>query len=224
MLDDVKSRLSIAMQDYLREIYKLEAEGDRVSTSALAARMDVAPPSATAMIKRLARLGLAEHEPYRGVVLTTRGTKVALELIRHHRLIEQYLADTLGVPIEAVHAEADRLEHALSEELEARIDELLGFPTTDPHGDPIPDAKLDLVKTELRALATLELGEQAVVRRIPSDDADLLRYLASLALIPGQSVVLRAFAPFDGPITVRAGGNEHAISQALALRIRVSTA
>jgi DtxR family Mn-dependent transcriptional regulator len=220
----MKSRLSVAMQDYVREIYKLQAEGDRVSTSALATRMDVAPPSATSMIKRLARMGLAEHEPYRGVVLTSRGTEIALELIRHHRLIEQYLADTLGVPIEAVHAEADRLEHALSEELEARIDELLGFPTHDPHGDPIPDSKLALDGTELRSLATLEPGEHAIVRRIPSDDANLLRYLASLALIPGKRVVLRAIAPFDGPITVRAEGTEHAISRALALRIGVATA
>jgi DtxR family transcriptional regulator, Mn-dependent transcriptional regulator len=210
------------MQDYMREIYKLSSEGERVSTSALAARMQVAPPSATAMIKRLARLGLAEHEPYRGVVLTPTGTTIALELIRHHRLIEQYLADTLGVPIEAVHAEADRLEHALSEELEARIDKLLGFPTHDPHGDPIPDARLAVEQAELRSLATLEPGEQAVVRRVPSDDANLLRYLASLALIPGKLVMLRSAAPFDGPITVRADGGEHAISRALALRIGVA--
>ena len=139
----MENRLSDAIQDYVREIYKLEANGERATTSQIAARLGVAPPSATAMVKRLASLGLAEHEPYRGVALTEGGRRVALEVIRHHRLLEQYLADTLGLPLDAVHAEADRLEHALSEELEARIDESLGFPTHDPHGDPIPNADLE---------------------------------------------------------------------------------
>src|SRR5918992_5036888 len=134
--------LTDAIQDYLKEIYKLQADHDRVSTSAIADRLGVAQPSVTSMLKKLAALGLAEHEPYRGVVLTDKGERVALEVIRHHRLLEQYLAETLGLSIDAVHEEADRLEHALSEELEARIDESLGYPTHDPHGDPIPDARL----------------------------------------------------------------------------------
>src|SRR5205807_8711586 len=122
---------------------------------------NVAPPSATAMLKKLAALGLLDHEPYHGARLTPTGEKAAIEVIRHHRLLEQYLAETLGVPIEAVHAEADRLEHALSEELEARIDASLGYPTHDPHGDPIPDRELKISRSELRPLAELRPGDRA---------------------------------------------------------------
>ena len=135
--------LSDAIQHYLREIYNLGAAGERVSTTALAREMRVSPASASAMVKKLAVLRLVEHAPYRGVSLTPEGERVALEVIRHHRLLELYLAKTLGIAVDDVHDEADRLEHALSEELEARIDEALGFPTHDPHGDPIPDADLN---------------------------------------------------------------------------------
>ncbi len=135
--------LSDSIQDYLKEIYKLGRESERVSTSALATRQHVSPASASAMVKKLAALGLAEHTPYRGVILTHAGERVALEVIRHHRLVELYLAETLGIGVDDVHDEADRLEHVLSEELEARIDSALGFPTHDPHGDPIPDANLE---------------------------------------------------------------------------------
>jgi DtxR family Mn-dependent transcriptional regulator len=135
--------LSDAIQDYLREIYKLGTAGDRVTTTALARGMGVSPASASAMVKKLAALSLVEHAPYRGVTLTPEGEQVALEVTRHHRLLELYLAQTLGIHVDEVHAEADRLEHVISEELEARIDEALGFPTHDPHGDPIPDANLE---------------------------------------------------------------------------------
>ena len=135
--------LSNAIQHYLREIYKLAVSEDRVSTTALARQMKVSPASASAMVKKLAVLSLVEHAPYRGVALTTEGEQVALEVIRHHRLLELYLAQTLGIDVDEVHDEADRLEHVLSEELEARIDEALGYPTHDPHGDPIPDANLE---------------------------------------------------------------------------------
>jgi DtxR family transcriptional regulator, Mn-dependent transcriptional regulator len=145
-----KPDLSISIQDYLKEIYKLQSSGQRATTTAIARAMAVAPSSATSMLKKLAALGLAEHAPYRGVELSEAGTKIALEVIRHHRLLEQYLAETLGVPLESVHDEADRLEHALSEELEARIDKALGFPTHDPHGDPIPNANLEWPKDDGR--------------------------------------------------------------------------
>jgi len=138
-----KPTLTAAIQDYLREIYKLGADGGRVSVTSLAKRQHVSPASASAMVKKLAALGLAEHQPYRGVTLTDAGERVALEIIRHHRLLELYLAQTLGLHVDDVHVEAERLEHALSEELEARIDRALGFPTHDPHGDPIPDANLE---------------------------------------------------------------------------------
>jgi DtxR family transcriptional regulator, Mn-dependent transcriptional regulator len=135
--------LTDAIQDYVREIYKLSASGERVSTTALARRQRVSPASASAMVKKLAALGLVEHAPYRGVALTEDGSRVAVEVIRHHRLLELYLAETLGIDIDDVHAEAERLEHVLSEELEARIDQALGYPTHDPHGDPIPNAALE---------------------------------------------------------------------------------
>jgi DtxR family Mn-dependent transcriptional regulator len=217
-----KSELSVAIQDYLKEIYKIQAAGERATTTAIAKRMGVAPSSATSMLKKLAALGLAEHAPYRGIKLSPAGTKIALEVIRHHRLLEQYLAETLGLSIDAVHAEADRLEHVLSEELEARIDEKLGYPTHDPHGHPIPDAGLKLDRSQLRSLEALAPGEEATVRRVPDGDADLLRYLAKLALVPGGRVTMRRSEPFGGPVTVLVSGKEHAISRELAGQIGVA--
>jgi DtxR family transcriptional regulator, Mn-dependent transcriptional regulator len=214
--------LSDATQDYLKEIHKLRLEGRKATTSAVAERMGVRPSSATAMIKKLAALGLADYAPYRGLELTAAGERVALEVIRHHRLLEQYLAQALGLPLDEVHIEADRLEHVLSEELEARIDHSLGYPTHDPHGDPIPDRKLKLAHSSLRALASLEPGDEATIRRVPSDDDDLLRYLKSLALVPGRRVKLRSAAPFGGPLTIRVGKQEHAISRELAAGIGVA--
>jgi DtxR family transcriptional regulator, Mn-dependent transcriptional regulator len=215
------SELSESLQDYLKEIYKLEEEDGRASTSATAARLGVAPSSVTAVLKRLTALGLVEHERYRGAVLTPTGKTVAIELVRHHRLLEQYLAEELGLGIDAVHAEADRLEHALSEEVEARIDESLGYPTHDPHGDPIPDANLKLAPSNLRRLASLEPGEEATIRRIP-DESGLLRYLSDLLLVPGTRVKVFARAPFGGPLTVGVGRARHAIAREIALRIGVS--
>ena len=214
--------LTDASQDYLKEIYKLRMEGRRATTSAIAERLGVRPPSVTAMLKRLTTLGLAMHAPYHGVELTPAGERVALEMIRHHRLLEQYLAQALGLSLDEVHSEADRLEHALSEELEARIDRSLGYPTHDPHGDPIPDRKLRLDRARLRTLASLEPGDEATIRRVPDGDDELLRYLASLALVPGRKVKLRRAEPFGGPLTVRVGKAEHAISRELAAGIGVA--
>ncbi len=217
-----KPALSESIQDYLKEIYKLLAAGERATTTAIARQMGVAPSSATSMLKKLAVLGLAEHAPYRGVTLTEAGNRIALEVIRHHRLLEQYLAETLGLAIDAVHAEADRLEHALSEELEARIDEQLGFPTHDPHGHPIPDAGLKVERSQLRSLDALEPGEEATVKRVPDGDAGLLRYLADLALVPGGRVKLERGEPFGGPLTIAVAGSEHTISRELAAQIGVT--
>jgi DtxR family transcriptional regulator, Mn-dependent transcriptional regulator len=210
-----------AIQDYAKAIYKLELESGRAATNSLAEQLGVAPASATGMVKRLAALGLVDHEPYRGAKLTPRGRQLALEVIRHHRLLERYLVDTLGLPLELVHAEAERLEHALSEDLEALIDRSLGFPTHDPHGDPIPDAKLRLTTARLRALDELAPGESATVRRVPDSDADVLRYLSELGLVPGERVSVRGAAPFDGPMTVEVAGSAHAIARELATQISV---
>ena len=217
-----KPDLSEAIQDYLKEIYKLEASGSRATTTAIARSLGVAPSSATAMVKKLAVLGLADHAPYRGVELTDAGRKIALEVVRHHRLLEVYLAETLGLGIDAVHAEADRLEHVISEELEARIDQALGFPTHDPHGDPIPDAALNLNARSLRQLDELAPGESATVRRVPDGDAGLLRYLADLELLPGCRLVVRATEPPAGPVTVDVDGREHELSRELAGQIGVA--
>jgi DtxR family Mn-dependent transcriptional regulator len=214
--------LTDAMQDYLKEIHKLRMEGRKATTSAIAERMAVTPPSVTAMLKRLTTLGLAKHAPYQGVKLTPSGERVALEVIRHHRLLEQYLAQALGLRLDEVHSEADRLEHAISEELEARIDRSLGYPTHDPHGDPIPDADLKIKRVRLRSLASLEPGEEATISRVPGEDDELLRYLSKLALVPGRKVKLRRAEPFGGPLTVRVGKAEHAISRELADGIGVT--
>src|SRR5438132_662712 len=213
--------LSQTAEDYLKEIYKLQTEQGRATTSALAERVGVSPPSATAMLKKLAALKLLRHERYRGVTLTAAGEKAAIEVIRHHRLLEQYLSETLGIPVDKVHDEADRLEHALSEELEARIDEALGFPTHDPHGDPIPDRNLEIMRLEARALLDLSPGDRATVSRVPDIDADILRYLDELALTPGEPVELTAIAPFGGPVSVRTGTGEHAIARELAAVVGV---
>ena len=159
-----KTALTDAIQDYLREIYKLGVESGRVSVTALAKRQGVSPASASAMVKKLAALGLALHQPYRGVTLTTAGEKVALEVIRHHRLLELYLAETLGLDVEDVHDEAERLEHVISEELEAKIDSVLGYPTHDPHGDPIPDADLKWPADEPGGNAEAPPTRRAVAR------------------------------------------------------------
>lgn len=214
--------LTVAVQDYLKAIYALETEGAPVTTSALAERMAVSPPSATAMTKRLAELDLVERTPYRGVALTEAGRAGALEVIRHHRLLERYLVDRLGLSLHEVHAEAELLEHALSEELEARIDAELGYPTHDPHGDPIPDADLRLETEPGRSLADLPDGERSEVSRVPDDDPELLRYLGDLGLVPDAVVEVLARAPFDGPVTVRTESGEHAISRELAGRIAVA--
>jgi DtxR family Mn-dependent transcriptional regulator len=218
-METTASSLTVAVQDYLKAIYALQAAGKRVTTSALAARMNVSAPSATAMTKRLAELGLVERAPYRGVQLTDEGRRNALEMLRHHRLLERYLADRLGLSLDAVHAEADRLEHALSEELEAKIDAELGYPTHDPHGDPIPDRDLRVSSGRGRSLADLEPGEPASVSWVPNDDPELLRYLEELGLVPGSDVEVVLLAPFAGPVTVRTERGDHAISRELADRI-----
>ena len=211
--------LTVAVQDYLKAIYALESLGARATTSALAGRMGVSAPSATAMTKRLAELGLVERAPYRGVALTEEGRRGALEVLRHHRLLERYLADRLGLALHEVHAEAELLEHALTEELEAKIDAELGFPTLDPHGDPIPDRDLRVTTGRARTLVDLSPGERASVSRVPDGDPELLRYLAELGLVPGSGVELVSHAPFAGPVTVRTDRGDHAISRELADRI-----
>jgi DtxR family transcriptional regulator, Mn-dependent transcriptional regulator len=214
--------LSDSAQDYLKAIWKLGREG-RATTSAIAEELAVSPASATGMLKRLASLGLVEHERYRGATLTPAGERMALEVVRHHRLLELYLMEALGVPWDAVHAEADRLEHHLSEEVEARIDAALGYPKRDPHGDPIPTAELELVTDQARMLGELVGGDEAVILCVPDSDPALLRYLAELGLFPERRVTIVERAPFGGPLTVEVDGARHAIAIELAERISVTS-
>jgi DtxR family Mn-dependent transcriptional regulator len=212
--------LSESAQDYLKTIWKLGGDG-RATTSAIAEDLGVSPASATGMLKRLAALGLVEHARYHGASLTPAGERVALEVVRHHRLLELYLMQALGLSWDEVHAEAERLEHHLSEALEARIDAALGHPTRDPHGDPIPTAELELAEDDDRPLSELARGGAAVIRRVPDGDPGLLRYLAELGFVPDERVVMLAHAPFDGPLTVEVAGERHALSRELAQRIRI---
>jgi DtxR family Mn-dependent transcriptional regulator len=216
-----KPAVSRSAEDYLKAILQLERP-EGVSTSAIAAQLGISQPSVTRMTKKLAADGLVVRIPYHGVTLTDTGRRVALEVLRHHRLLELFLSDRLGLPLDEVHAEADRLEHVLSEELEARIDAALGHPTHDPHGHPIPDVELRLVTSEPRLLTDVTPGESATVVRVPDRDAGLLRYLGELELVPGAEVEVVSCAPFDGPITLRSRTGEHAIARELAVSIAVA--
>jgi DtxR family Mn-dependent transcriptional regulator len=212
--------VSESAQDYLKAIWKLEQTGD-MSTTALADALGVSPASATAMLKKLATLGLVDHERYHGATLTPAGERMALEVVRHHRLLELYLMEALGLSWDQVHEEAERLEHHLSDVLESRIDRALGFPTRDPHGDPIPSPELLLQSDEMVCLSDLEAGSMTVVRRVPDGDPELLRYLATLGLVPAEEVRVVDRAPFDGPVTVEVRGTRHAIGRSLAAQIEV---
>src|SRR5215217_7712107 len=186
-LDEVKPS-SNAVQDYAKAIWSLGRRTEEpVSTSALAERLDVSPASASAMVKRLEALGLATREPYHGVELTSAGERVALEVVRHHRLVELYLAEALGVPWDRVHAEAEILEHAISPELSERIAEVLGNPTRDPHGDPIPGPDGEIEETPTRALSELEPGQEGRFVRVSDSDPEMLRYLSERGVSPGDA-------------------------------------
>lgn len=212
-----RSQLTAAMEDYLKAIYRLEQESaSPVGTNDLAAAMGVTPASATSMVKALTRLGMADHTPYHGVRLTPAGELVALEVIRHHRLIERYLQEFLGFGWDEVHDEADLLEHAISERLEERLAERMGNPLIDPHGEPIPTREGAIAEPPLVPVASLPRGAAATVRRVTTHDADKLRYLARLGLVPGALVTLLEVAPFGGPIRLNVAGMEQSIGPALA--------
>ncbi|HEX5502636.1 MAG TPA: metal-dependent transcriptional regulator [Thermomicrobiales bacterium] len=217
--------ISRAMEDYLKAIYKLghEGTGGPVTTGALAEALAVAAPSATGMLKKLAELHLVAYHPRRGVTLTPAGEKVALEVVRHHRLLEAYLAEALGYGWDEVHDEADRLEHHVSDELEDRMDAALGYPTVDPHGDPIPSREGVVVAATCRPLTALAAGERGAVGRVSDADPGKLRYLAELGLRPGVAVTLLEELPFNGPLRVRVGpaDEEHLLGRELAADVYV---
>jgi DtxR family Mn-dependent transcriptional regulator len=216
--------LSKAVQDYLKAIYKLQELGGAVTTSALAEEMEVTAASTTGMVKKLASLKLVKHSPYQGVILTKAGQKMALEVIRHHRLLELYLAEALGYTWDKVHEEAERLEHVISEEFEEKIFEALGRPTRDPHGDPIPSKDGTVITADHERLSDLEPGAGGVIRQVSNSDAEMLRYLGQRGLVPDTALEVVDKAPFNGPLTVRAGRTSHVLGRELARHIWVEAA
>ncbi len=217
---------SPAVEDYCKAIFTLESRTkEPVATNPLAERLSLTPGSVSAMLKRLGELGLIEHHPYRGVRLTDDGRKVALEVIRHHRLLELFLAEKLQMPWDRVHAEAEVLEHVISEELEQLIAEALGHPTLDPHGDPIPSAELELHELETLPLERLQDGDRGVFVRVSDADPEMLRYLSEHSIAPGDRLLVRECQPFGGPLLVcfgeGEGASEHAIGGRLAAAMRV---
>jgi DtxR family Mn-dependent transcriptional regulator len=205
-----------AAEDYLKTIYDMEQVGERATTSALAARLGVQPASVTGMVKRLAESELVSYTPYEGADLTSAGRRTALSVARHHRVVERFLVDTLGVPWDEAHVEAHRLEHALSDALVDRLDALLGHPATCPHGSPIPAADGQIATTRTVPLAELPAGYRGIIAEVDDEDAAFLRYVGELGLIPGAAVEVVAVAPFDGPLTLRIAGQEQVIGSRAA--------
>jgi DtxR family Mn-dependent transcriptional regulator len=225
MATETDHHLTAAVQDYAKAIYALQTQrGDDVSTNALAERLSVTPASASNMAKKLSALGLVEHVPYKGVRLTGAGQRVALEVLRHHRLLELYLAENLDVPWDRVHDEAEVLEHVLSEELEELIARKLGDPTHDPHGDPIPTRELRIEEGHTSSMQSLEPGAHGTFVRISDSDPEMLRYLADQGIAPGDGFEIVDKQPFDGPVSARFGKRVHVLGGALARAMRAEVA
>ena len=212
--------ISEAVENYAKAIYAIQHRSGTVTTNAIAERLGVTAASASGMIKKLGSLGLVSHVPYKGVKLTEDGERLALEVIRHHRLLELYLAESLDVPWDRVHAEAEVLEHVLSEELEELIAAKLGNPTVDPHGDPIPTADLVIDERPTSSLADLNPGARATFVRISDSDPEMLRYLAERGIAPGDEFEVIDKQPFDGPTFARFGDDVHVLGGALARAMR----
>jgi len=220
----VPESLTQSMENYLKAIFEILEHDERATTSTIAERMGLAAPSVTAMVKKLAELKLVAHEPYHGVTLTRVGEMAAAEVVRHHRLIEKYLADALGVPWDRVHDEAEKLEHVISEDLEERIDGALGHPTVDPHGAPIPARDGTVVRVKARLLTDAVAGEKLRVVEVDDRDPALLRYLGDRGLYPGATIDVAAVEPYGGSIVGRVQDREFSIGRDAAASIRVTIA
>jgi DtxR family Mn-dependent transcriptional regulator len=214
--------ISPAVQDYAKAVYALEARGrGAVSTNDLAERLGVTPGSASAMVRKLSEVGLVEHEPYHGVRLTQKGRRVALEVLRHHRLIELFLAEELGMPWDRVHAEAEVLEHAISEDLEQLIADRLGHPKLDPHGDPIPTEGFEIDERPTRSLDELSPGAAGRFVRVSDSEPEMLRYLAEQGIALGDHLRVTGRQPFGGPVFVSVGEREQPLGGDLARAMRI---
>jgi DtxR family Mn-dependent transcriptional regulator len=195
--------LSQSIEDYLKAVYVLQSEGELATTTNIATALEVSSASVTNMLKRLAKMNLLEHESYKGAKLTPTGNKIALEVLRHHRLLELYLKEEMGYSWDEVHDEAEKLEHHISEQFEDRIAELLNHPTHDPHGDPIPSKDGVMPEMAQLSIAKAKLNTPYLVGRVKDQDPELLRYLEKVGLIPGVKIEILEIAPFDGPVRIR---------------------
>jgi len=213
--------LSQSIEDYLKVIYTLELE-DKASTSNIAEAMDISSASVTNMIKRLSKMGLVDHTSYQGVTLTDTGQKVALEIIRHHRLLELYLSEVMGYSWDEVHDEAEKLEHHISEQFEDKMAELLNHPTHDPHGDPIPAKDGTIPITAKSPLSEVEEGKTYLVGRVKNQDPELLRYLGEIGLLPGTKVTILKKKPFRGPIHLKIEQEEQTIGHEVSRQVFVT--
>jgi DtxR family transcriptional regulator, Mn-dependent transcriptional regulator len=215
----MRENLTHAIEDYLKVIFELTGAHERATTTQIAERMDVTPASVTGMIKRLANNDppLLQYRKHRGVELTTQGKEVALEIIRHHRLIELFLHETLGYTWDEVHSEADKLEHVISEDLEERIASALGDPLRDPHGEPIPTRELHIPPRVETCLCNLRGGQEAIMARVSDDNPQFLRYLSSIGLIPGTRLAVLEHSPYDDNLHLKIAGQEESI--VLGLRV-----
>jgi DtxR family transcriptional regulator, Mn-dependent transcriptional regulator len=216
------TKLSPPIEDYLKTIYLLHEREGAATTTGIASVLEVTPASVTGMVKKLAELKLVRHTPYQGVELSKSGEKIALEMVRHHRLLELFLTEALGYSWDEVHAEADVLEHVISEEFEDRIAVRLGNPTTDPHGDPIPAKDGTIAVVKERALLAMQAGESAQITHINDTSSEMLRYAASLGLTPTTRLTLIKVEPFGGSLRIQIGKAEHAIGRELAAQIFVT--
>jgi len=217
-----REALTGPVEDYLKAIYAIGKGTGAAATNEIAQRLALAPASVSGMVRRLADQGLLAYERYHGVKLTESGRRAALRTLRRHRVIEAYLAEALGYPWDRVHPEAERLEHAASDELVDRMAATIGEPEVDPHGAPIPTRDGAVDETEYRSLAEMSVGVSGSVVRVSDEDPDMLRYLAELAIVPGKRVTVKARAPYDGPITLAIGRQELSIGPALAAQVLVA--
>ena len=215
--------LSQAAEDYIKAIYKLQTRG-AVTTNAVAKALDVSSASVTNMLKRLADMRLLEYVSYKGVKLTPSGRKIALEVIRHHRLIELYLSEVMGYSWDEVHDEAERLEHHISEVFEDKIFEMLGFPEIDPHGAPIPSKEGEILESELLPLTVAEPGQVVTIKRVSDANPDMLRYMSEMGLVLQVTVEVLSKAPFNGPLTIKVGETEQIVWREVARSIYVALA
>ena len=219
----IKDPLTQSIQDYLKHIFELSEGGTLASTNDLAERLGVKPASVTGMVQKLASTEppLVDYKKHQGVTLTDEGKRAALEMLRHHRLLESWLVQSLGYTWDEVHEEACRLEHVISEDFEARMDAALGHPTRDPHGDPIPDAELVMPSDDALPLSSLRPTQEAVIRRVNDENPDLLRHLTDLGLVPGVQLEVTAHSPFDNNLTIKVGGKTSVLGLSITSKILV---